>query len=129
MKEPFLPLPLGFLASGVHAGLKSNRKLDMALFYSKLPATSVGMVTTNRVKAAPSKHTEKALKQGVKIQAIVINTKNANALTGKQGEKDVLRTVDMASKLLHAPKNSVLAHSTGVIGIPMNMPKILAGVR
>jgi glutamate N-acetyltransferase/amino-acid N-acetyltransferase len=129
MKEPFLPLPLGFLASGVNAGLKSNGKLDMALFYSKFPATSVGMVTTNRVKAAPSKHTEKALKRGAKIQAIVINTKNANALTGKQGEKDVLRTVDRASKLLNVPKNSVLAHSTGVIGIPMNMPKILAGVR
>jgi glutamate N-acetyltransferase/amino-acid N-acetyltransferase len=129
MKEPFLPLPLGFLASGVHAGLKSNHKLDMALFYSKLPATTVGMVTTNKVKAAPSKHTEKALKAGTKIQAVVVNTKNANALTGKQGEKDVLRTVDAASKLLNVPKNSVLAHSTGVIGIPLDMPKILAGVR
>ena len=129
MKEPFLPLPLGFLASGVHAGLKSNHKLDMALFYSKFPAATVGMVTTNKVKAAPSKHTEKAIKAGTKIQAIVVNTKNANALTGKQGEKDVLRTVDAASKLLNVSKNSVLAHSTGVIGIPLDMLKILAGVR
>ncbi len=129
MKEPFLPLPLGFLASGVHAGLKNNHKLDMALFYSRLPAATVGMVTTNQVKAAPSKHTENALKTREKIQAIVVNTKNANALTGKQGEKDVFRTVDAVSKLLNVPKNSVLAHSTGVIGIPMDMPKILAGAR
>ncbi len=129
MKEPFLPLPLGFLASGVHAGLKSEQKLDMALFYSEPPATTVGMVTTNKVKAAPSKHTEKALKAGAKIQAVVVNTKNANALTGKQGEKDVLRTVEAASKLLNVPRSSVLVHSTGVIGIPLDMPKILAGVR
>ncbi|HJT24496.1 MAG TPA: bifunctional ornithine acetyltransferase/N-acetylglutamate synthase, partial [bacterium] len=88
-RQPFLPLPLGYLASGVHAGLKSNQKLDMALFCSKFPATTVGMVTTNKVKAAPAKHTEKALKAGVKLQAVVVNTKNANALTGKQGEKDV----------------------------------------
>ena len=129
MKEPFLPLPLGFLASGVHAGLKNDGKLDMALFYSQPPATTVGMVNTNKVKAAPAKHTEKALKAGVKIQAVVVNTKNANALTGRQGEKDVLQTVGTVSKLLSLPRNSVLAHSTGVIGIPMDMPKVLAGVR
>ncbi len=128
-KPTFLPLPLGYLVSGVHAGLKSNQKLDMALFCSKLPATTVGLVTTNKVKAAPAKHTEKALKAGAKIQAIVVNTKNANALTGKQGEKDVLKTVSFAAKLLNVPPGSVLAHSTGVIGVPLPMPKILAGVR
>lgn len=128
-RPPFLPLPLGYLASGIHAGLKNNRKLDMALFCSKLPATTVGMVTTNKVKAAPAKHTEKALKAGAKIQAIVVNTKNANALTGKQGQKDAQKTISTAAKLLSIPSNSVLAHSTGVIGVPMNMPKILGGVR
>ena len=128
-KPPFLPLPLGYLVSGVHAGLKSNQKLDMALFCSKFPATTVGMVTTNKVKAAPAKYTEKALKAGAKIQAVVVNTRNANALTGKQGEKDVLKTISTAAKLLNISQGSVLAHSTGVIGVPLPMPKVLGGVR
>ena len=128
-KPSFLPLPLGYLVSGIHAGLKSKGKLDMALFYSKRPATAVGMVTTNKAKAAPAKHTEKALKAGVKIQAVVVNTKNANALTGRQGEKDVLKTAGTVSKLLDVPASSVLVHSTGVIGVPLPMPKILSGVR
>jgi glutamate N-acetyltransferase/amino-acid N-acetyltransferase len=129
MKQSFLPLPLGFLVSGVHAGLKSNHKLDMALFYSRFPATTVGMVTTSKVKAAPTRHTEKVLKSGNKIQAIVVNTKNANALTGSQGEKDVLKTVKFTASLLGLPPKSVLAHSTGVIGVPLTMPKILSGAR
>jgi glutamate N-acetyltransferase/amino-acid N-acetyltransferase len=50
-------------------------------------------------------------------------------LTGRQGGKDVLQTISAASKLLDVPSQSVLAHSTGVIGVPMDMPKILGGVR
>src|SRR5258708_2254589 len=129
MAKQSLPLPLGFLASGIHAGLKNNHKLDMALFCSQLPAITVGMVTTNKVKAAPAKHTEKALKSGARIRAVVVNTKNANALTGRRGEQDVLQTVRLASNFLGVPPNSVLAHSTGVIGVPLPMPKIIAGVR
>ncbi len=129
MKKPYIPLPLGFLASGIHAGLKSGSKLDMALFCSQLPATTVGMVTTSKVKAAPARHTEQALKKGAKIQAILVNTKNANALTGKQGEKDVQAVVKATAGLLGLSPQSVLVHSTGVIGVPLPMPKILSGAR
>ena len=129
MKNQNLPLPSGFLAAGIHAGLKKNNKLDMALLCSRLPSVTVGMVTTNRVKAASAKHTAKALKSGKKIQAIVVNTTNANALTGKQGERDVLKTAQAAAEYLGIPESSVLTHSTGVIGIPLPMPKILSGVR
>ncbi len=124
-----LPLPSGFIASGIHAGLKSSGKLDMALICSTLPAVTVGLVTTNKVKAAPARHTEEALKSGKPIQAIVVNTKNANALTGKQGEKDVLQTAGAAAKFLAIAPSSVLVHSTGVIGIPLPLPKILSGLR
>lgn len=129
MKQPHLPLPLGFLASGVHGGLKKNGQLDMALICSNLPATAAGMVTTNRVKAACARHTEKALKSGQALQAVVINTTNANALTGRQGEKDVQTTVKTAAQYLGLPEKAVLAHSTGVIGVPLPMSKILSGVR
>ena len=101
----------------------------MALICSTLPATVAGLVTTNKVKAAPARHTEKALKSGKLIQAVVVNTKNANALTGKQGEKDVLQTVQAAAHLLSIPPSSVLVHSTGVIGVPLPLPKILSGLR
>ncbi len=129
MAKQHLPLPLGFLASGIHAGLKKTGKPDMALLVSRFPAVTVGMVTTNRVKAASAKHTEKALKAGKKIQAVLVNTTNANALTGKQGEKDVLKTAKTVAEYLGITAEAVLTHSTGVIGIPLPMPKILAGVR
>ncbi len=129
MKQTQLPLPLGYIASGVHAGLKKDRRLDLALICSTLPAQAAGMVTTNRVKAAPARHTEKALKAGHKIQAVVVTTSNANALTGKQGERDVQTTVKAAGDLLGLDDQAVLMHSTGVIGVPLPMPKVLAGLR
>ncbi|HEY5038501.1 MAG TPA: bifunctional glutamate N-acetyltransferase/amino-acid acetyltransferase ArgJ [bacterium] len=129
MTQSNLPLPLGFLASGVCAGLKKNNKLDMALICSVLPAATVGVVTTNRVKAAPTRHTEKSLKVGNPIQAILVNTRFANALTGRQGEKDVQTTVRVLARLLGLSEKVVLAHSTGTIGVPLPMPKILAGAR
>ncbi len=129
MKSKCLPLPLGFLASGVNAGLKADGKLDMALIFSTLPAQGAGMVTTNRVKAASARHTEQALKKAKPLQAVVVNTKNANALTGKQGMRDVERTVKEAARLLSIPETSVLAHSTGVIGVPLPLDKVLSGLR
>jgi glutamate N-acetyltransferase / amino-acid N-acetyltransferase len=129
MKKTFLPLPLGFLASGVHAGLKKSQKPDLALLCSTLPAVTVGLVTTNRVKAAPARHTEKSLKSGAPIQAILVNTRCANALTGRQGEKDVRATVQFVSKLLNISEKAVLTHSTGTIGVPLPLEKILSGAR
>jgi len=129
MRPTTLPLPNGFLASGVHAGLKKSGKLDLALFASTLPATLAGMVTTNRVKAAPARHTEATLRKGHKVQAIVVNTRMANALTGRQGQKDVHTTVDSTASLLGLPSSAVLAHSTGTIGVPLPMSKVLSGIR
>jgi len=124
-----IPLPLGFLASGVHAGLKKGGKLDLGLLASTLPATAAGRVTTNRVKAAPTRHTEESLKKGNRIQAVEVNTRMANALTGRQGQKDVLTTVRSTAQVLGIQPSAVLAHSTGTIGVPLPMPKVLAGVR
>ena len=129
MSSAPLPLPLDYLAAGVHAGLKTDGGLDMALVCSRRPATVVGRVTTNAVKAAPARHTEAVLRAGRPIRAVVVNTKFANALTGHQGRRDVRRTVREAARLLRVAESEVIAHSTGVIGVPMPMPKILAGLR
>ena len=129
MITPVLPLPAGFRAAGVHAGLKAEGKLDVAVIRSDRPAAVAGRVTTNAVKAAPARHTEAALKAGRPIRAIVVNTKNANALNGRRGMEDLQRIVEASATLLRVKPAEVLMHSTGVIGVPMPVEKILAGVR
>src|SRR6185503_20132676 len=118
MRKNKLPLPLGFLASGVHAGLKSKQKLDMGFLYSARPAVWAGMVTKNAVKSAPARRTEDLLRARKTLRAVVVNTKFANDLTGRQGRKDTDDTALWAARLLNVPAQQVLVHSTGVIGVP-----------
>ncbi len=129
MKKNKLPLPLGFLASGVHAGLKSKHKLDMGFLYTARPAVWAGMVTKNAVKSAPARRTEDLLRSRKSLRAVVVNTKFANDLTGRQGRKDTNDTALWAARLLNVPAHQVLVHSTGVIGVPVPRPKIQKGVR
>src|ERR1035441_5850437 len=128
MKQPFLPLPIGFRASGVHAGLKSGGKLDMGFLYCERPAAWAGMVTRNAVRSAPARRTEELLRGGKALRAVVVNTKFANDLTGHQGRKDADDTALWAAKLLKVRPAEVLVHSTGVIGVPVPRPKIKKGV-
>src|SRR6266699_4476805 len=88
--------PRGFLASGVFCDIKrlgtgkgseKGRKRDLTLIVSKVPATVAGMFTTNQVCAAPVKVCIERVKRGT-AQAVVINSGNANACTGKQGMVD-----------------------------------------
>jgi glutamate N-acetyltransferase / amino-acid N-acetyltransferase len=129
MPKHTLPLPLGFLASGVHAGLKSKGKLDMGFLYTSRPAVWAGVVTKNAVKSAPARRTETLLDGRKPLRAVVVNTKYANDLTGLQGYKDVLDTAVWTAKLLKIPAHEVLVHSTGVIGVPLPRPKIQKGVK
>src|SRR5579863_22067 len=81
--------PQGFLAAGVYAGLKRNtQKKDIAMIYSRQPAVVAGVLTTNQVKAAPVLLTRQRLNASTHLQAIVINSGNANACTGWQGMLD-----------------------------------------
>jgi glutamate N-acetyltransferase/amino-acid N-acetyltransferase len=128
MKQQYLPLPFGFLASGVHAGLKSRGKLDMGLIYSAFPASWAGMVTKNKVRSAPVRRTEDLLRGRKPLCVVVVNTKYANDLTGRQGYKDVNDTAVWAAQLLRIPAREVLVHSTGIIGVPLPRPKIKKGV-
>ena len=129
MAKNKLPLPLGFLASGIHAGLKSNGKLDMGFIYTAHPAVWAGMVTKNAVKSAPARRTERLLKTKSPLRAVVVNTKYANDLTGRQGYKDADDMGIWAAQALKVKANEVLVHSTGVIGVPVPRPKIKKGVQ
>jgi glutamate N-acetyltransferase/amino-acid N-acetyltransferase len=128
-KPSFLPLPLGFKASGVHAGLKKAGKLDMGFVFSDRPAVWAGMVTKSRVKSAPSHRTEQMLRAKKPLRAIVVNTKFANGYTGKQGRKDTEDTAKWTAQKLGVAPSEVLVHSTGVLGVYLPRPKIQRGVQ
>lgn len=75
--------PKGFHASGLHCGVK-HKKLDLGLLYSVTPANAAGVYTTNQVQAAPLKVTQNSISQEGKLQAVIVNSGNANACTGKK---------------------------------------------
>ncbi len=119
--------PRGFLAAGVSAGIKYKEKKDLALIFSEVVASAAGLFTTNRVKAAPLLVTMPRVKNGV-AQAILANSGNANACTGEQGLQDALAMAAEAARWLQIPPAYVLVGSTGVIGQPLPMEKVLPGI-
>lgn len=128
--------PQGFLASGVFCDIKrlgtgkgSNKgpKRDLALIVSEVPATVAGMFTTNQVCAAPVKVCAQRAKKGV-AQAIVVNSGNANACTGRQGMKDALEMAALTARQLHMPEEHVLVGSTGRIGVNLPMANVRKGI-
>jgi glutamate N-acetyltransferase / amino-acid N-acetyltransferase len=118
--------PKGFVAGAVHAGIRKSR-LDLAVVRSTVPAVGAGMFTANRLQAAPVLVSKAHLAQA-EPQAVVINSGIANAATGKQGELDALATAAETAQLLGIEPEQVLVLSTGVIGVKLPMPKLLAGL-
>lgn len=120
--------PQGFLASGIHCGLKKNNlKLDLALIYSTVPANSAGVYTKNKVKGAPIYITKDHL-SNKKAQAIIINSGNANTCTGDDGLIKAKRMTELQGKALKLESSDVLVASTGVIGVPLNIDVIKDGI-
>lgn len=120
--------PQGFLASGIHCGLKKNNlKLDLALIYSNVPATAAGIYTKNKVKGAPIYITKDHL-SNKKAQAIIINSGNANTCNGEDGLAKAKKMTELQAKALKLKANDVLVASTGVIGIPLNIDAIKNGI-
>jgi glutamate N-acetyltransferase/amino-acid N-acetyltransferase len=117
---------LGFVASGVHAHIRKEKR-DLAIVRSVPLATGAAMWTQNRVLAAPVVVSQRHL-ETAEPQAIVINSGIANAATGAQGEADAIATAEHAAGLLGLAPEQVLLLSTGVIGAPMPMDRVLAGV-
>ena len=118
--------PRGFLASGVRAGIKQQGE-DVALVFSERPATSAGVFTRNIVKAAPVQVSEgRAFEFGTR--AIIANSGNANACTGKQGLRDAMDMAAETARLLDVSEEDVLVASTGLIGEPLPMEKIRSGI-
>ena len=113
----------GFQAAGVHSGLKQNGNMDLGLIYSKTPASSAGVFTQNRVKAAPVRITRKRMETGIS-NAVIVNSGNANCCNGETGFQDTLNMAGAAARGLELTDNKVLVASTGVIGKRLPIEKI-----
>lgn len=118
--------PKGFKGAGIHVGLK-KRKLDLSLIYSEAEAVVSGVFTQNLVKAAPVTYSQKVVAGGV-ARALIVNSGNANACTGKQGVKDTEEMALGTAEALGISKEEVLVSSTGVIGVKLPVEKILDGL-
>ena len=117
----------GFEASGVHAGIRRSGP-DLALVRSIPPAVGAAVWTTNRVLAAPVVVSKRHL-DVAEPQAVVVNAGLANAATGAAGITNAERTAQEAADLLGLRAEQVVVLSTGVIGVPLPMDKVLGGVR
>lgn len=118
----------GFQAAGVYAGIKKQRK-DMALVYSTVPAKGAGTFTTNVVKAAPVKWDIKLTKESENIQAVVLNSGVANALTGAEGDLNNELMAKAIAQALKLSAEEVYTASTGVIGKQMPIDIITEGAK
>jgi len=127
-KLPIPPLPQGFRAAGVHAGLKRNpTREDIAMIVSDLPATAAGVYTTNLVYAAPVAF-DRDRTPGTGFRAVAINSGNANACTGARGLEDAHAMAKAAADSLGVFAKGVLVLSTGIIGEFLPMEKIRTGL-
>ena len=113
----------GFRFAGVHGGVKAGDALDLGLVVADEPAVASGVFTRNRVRAAPVRISERRLKGGL-CQAVLVNSGNANACTGKQGQQAALALTSTAAASLGVQARLVVPASTGVIGVQLPTEKI-----
>ncbi len=128
-------LPLEFQANGIASGIKRSGKLDLALFYSGIPAKAACQFTSNKIQAAPIRINKRYLKENKDYQAIIVNSGNANCFTGDRGLRDAEETTRILSKAVGIKKDSILVASTGIIAKPLpllklknSIPKLVMGL-
>jgi len=117
----------GFQFSAVEAAIKKPGRLDLALIVSETPAAVAAVYTTNKVQAAPVLLDRERTKNGT-CRAIVVNSGNANACTGPVGMDDARETTRLVAEGLGVAEEEVLVSSTGVIGVPLPMERMRAGI-
>jgi glutamate N-acetyltransferase/amino-acid N-acetyltransferase len=121
-------LARGYRYAGVVSGLRPEPdRRDVAVIVSDTPACAAGVFTQNRVCAAPVQVSRERVPQ-TGVRAIVVCSGNANACTGEQGLGDARRMAELVARDLHCKPEQVLVASTGVIGRPLPMPVLEAGI-
>lgn len=119
--------PKGYKASGIHGGIKKSRK-DVAVIISEVPAKAAATFTTNRFAAAPVIVSKERIENG-ELQAVIINSGNANACTGKTGIQNAYDMGKITAENLGIDVQNVAVSSTGVIGIYLDMDKVEKAIK
>ncbi len=118
----------GFCAAGVRCGLKQNKTaLDLGLILSDRPCSVAGVYTTITIPAASVGWTRAVTKKGT-AQAVVVNSGNANACTGEQGDLDAAGMALATARQFEIDPEQVCVASTGIIGHPLPLDKIVCGI-
>ncbi len=120
--------PNGFTAGATEAGIKQEKKLDLAILASEAPCVAAGLFTSNRIKAAPVVLCRQRLSRG-RASGVVINSGCANACTGEQGLADAEETAGLAAALIGTTPDQVLVASTGVIGQMLPMARLRSAIK
>lgn len=132
--ERFVPksgiYPKGFVVGGIHCGVKKNEALDLAILHnaSNNDAVAAACFTKNKFKAAPVQVSSSILQKSSAINSIVVNSGNANAVTGSKGLEDAQNMVSVTDSTLNNNPDSTLVMSTGVIGNKLPIDNILSGI-
>ena len=119
---------LGFTAAGVACGIKKNGGKDLAVIKCDCVAMAAGVFTRNTVKGHSLMLSQRNVRNG-KAQAVIINAGNANACLGTRGEQDALTMAQLTAQALGCRPMDVLTGSTGVIGMPLPIERIEAGLK
>jgi len=120
--------PLGFMAAGVNAGVKKSGRRDVALLVADKTCPAAAVFTTNAMAAPPVLVSREHIAGGT-IRACVVNSGNANACTGERGVRDARAMAQAAADALGCRPDEVIVASTGVIGVPLPIELVCAGIR
>ncbi|MFT8878968.1 MAG: bifunctional glutamate N-acetyltransferase/amino-acid acetyltransferase ArgJ [Oenococcus sp.] len=121
--------PKGFSSDGLHANLRHNPdKPDLGWIVSDVIADAAGVFTLNQFPAAPVVLTQATVKKSQKLQAVIVNSANANSFTGQQGYENALSEQEIVAKKLGIEADLVAVSSTGIIGEQLPMAKMMTGI-
>ena len=115
----------GFTTAGIFCGIKTNKQKDLALIFSEQPSVAAGLFTSNQVVSPTITWCQENLKSSKRFRAIVVNSGNANACTGPKGMEDCKSLASKLSQKLSVEPKEILIASTGIIGVPLPINKIL----
>src|ERR1700730_17384349 len=122
-------LPRGFRFAAVNCGLRKPPNLDLGLIVADKPAAAAAVFTQNLVQAAPVVLSREHLRAAAsRIRAVIVNSRNANCATGPAGDAAAAATAQEVARVMDCADVQVLVCSTGVIGLPMRVERIIAAV-
>jgi len=127
MNNKTITAPRGFLAAAVACGIKKSGNADLALLVCPTGAKAAALFTTNKITSAAVHISKKHIKSRT-ISAVVVNSGNANACTGRQGIENAVKMCTETAKSIEADTHQVLVASTGIIGEPLPMGKVANGI-